>query len=160
MPPPAELDDGTPISRQTLARMLCGAEVVPVLVDTCGHPLDVGRTLRDFTTRQRTALAERDRGCTWPGCTAPASWCDAHHLLPWDHGGPTDLDNAALLCGHHHRHAHTTGATGPVTNGRVVWDHTDAGHPGTDPPERPLPPHRAHHLIHRLVRQWLTPRRQ
>ncbi len=92
--------------------MLCGAEILPVLVDPCGHPLDVGRTQRDFTTRQRTALAERDRGCTWPGCTAPASWCDAHHLTPWDHGGPTDMNNAALLCAHHHRHTHTTGATG------------------------------------------------
>ncbi len=155
--PPAELDDGTPISRQTLARMLCGAEVVPVLVDSGGHPLDVGRTLRDFTTRQRIALAERDRGCTWPGCTAPAAWCHAHHLLPWDHGGPSNMNNAALLCGHHHRHAHTTGATGSLTHGRVTWD---TGHPDTGPPERPLPTHHAHHLIHRLVRQWLTPRRQ
>ncbi len=158
-PPPAELDDGTPISRELLARMLCGAEIVPVLVDTCGNPLDVGRTLRDFTTRQRTALAERDRGCTWPGCTAPVCWTDAHHLIHWDHGGPSDLDNAGLLCGYHHRYVHTTNTTGRVLNGRVVWD-TDGSPPGTDPPERPLPPHRANHLIHRLVRQWLTPARE
>ena len=32
--------------------------------------------------------------------------------------------------------------------------------PRTGPPERPLPTHHAHHLIHRLVRQWLTPRRE
>ncbi|WP_200941934.1 HNH endonuclease signature motif containing protein, partial [Angustibacter sp. Root456] len=70
---------------------LCGAEIIPVLVDTCGNPLDVGRTLRDFTTRQRIALAERDRGCTWPGCTAPVAWTQAHHLIHWDHHGPTDL---------------------------------------------------------------------
>ena len=116
--------------------MLCGAEIVPVLVDPTGTPLDVGRTRRDFTPRQRTALAERDRGCTWPGCTAPVSWTDAHHLRSWYHGGPSDLDNAALLCGHHHRHAHTTSAVGRVTNGRVTWD-TDR--PGSDPPDRPYP---------------------
>nr|WP_232421869.1 HNH endonuclease signature motif containing protein [Nocardioides sp. Iso805N] len=36
----------------------------------------------------------------------PATWCDAHHENPWSQGGPTDLTNAALLCGHHHRRAH------------------------------------------------------
>jgi hypothetical protein len=154
--PPAELDDGTPISRHTLARMLCDAELVPVLVDSRGTPLDVGRTLRDYTARQRIALAERDRGCTWPGCTAPASWCDAHHLISWDHGGPTNLDNAGLLCGHHHRYVHATGATGRVIDGRVVWDDT-SGPPGKAPPDAP---HRTNHLIARLVRQWLVPRRE
>jgi hypothetical protein len=62
--PPAELDDGTPVSRQLLARLLCTAEIVPVLVDGSGNPLDVGRTQRLHTPKQRLALAERDRGCT------------------------------------------------------------------------------------------------
>ena len=97
--PPAELDDGTPIPRQTLARIVCDADLVPVLLDDLAHPLDVGRTVRAFTARQRTAIIERDRHCTWPGCTAPPAWCKAHHLTYWEHGGNSDIDNAALVCG-------------------------------------------------------------
>ena len=29
-----------------------------------------------------------------------------HHLLEWINGGPTDLDNAALLCERHHTKVH------------------------------------------------------
>ncbi|HEX3003296.1 MAG TPA: HNH endonuclease signature motif containing protein, partial [Angustibacter sp.] len=96
------------------------------------------------------------------GCTAPVSWTKAHHLIHWKHGGPSDMDNAGLLCGHHHRHVHATGATGHITNGRVEWN-TNASppaRPGSDPPATPLPTHRANHLIARLVRQWITPRRE
>ena len=28
--------------------------------------------------------------------------CEAHHLTPWARGGPTSLDNLALLCRFHH----------------------------------------------------------
>ena len=82
-PSPPELSDGTPLSRQTLARLACTADLVPILIDELGNPLDVGRTHRLFTPKQHTALTERDRHCTWPGCTAPAAWTDAHHLTPW-----------------------------------------------------------------------------
>ncbi|MGN6301121.1 MAG: HNH endonuclease signature motif containing protein, partial [Angustibacter sp.] len=149
--PPAELENGTPISQQLLARLMCDAELVPVLVDGLGNPLDVGRTLRLHTAKQRVALAERDRGCTWPGCTAPVSWTEAHHLTPWQHGGGTSVHDGALLCGRHHRYVHAIGATGRVVNGRVVWD---AGPPGQAGPEPPA----TSHLITHLLRQWLTPR--
>ncbi len=35
-------------------------------------------------------------------------WCDAHHIVHWNDGGPTGLDNLILLCGHHHRTMHHT----------------------------------------------------
>lgn len=66
--------------------------------------LDLGVGRRFFTAAQRAALAVRDGGCVWPGCPAPPGWCEAHHVVAWEHGGPTDLSNAALLCPfHHHR---------------------------------------------------------
>ncbi len=34
--------------------------------------------------------------------------CHAHHIQHWADGGPTSLDNLALLCGHHHRLIHDT----------------------------------------------------
>ena len=74
-----------------------------------GEPLHLGHTSRLFTPTQKKALAARDGGCTWPGCTAPTAWTDAHHIDWWHRdAGPTDIDNGILLCNHHHHAIHTT----------------------------------------------------
>jgi len=80
--------------------------VTTILRDRTSHPLDVGRTHRLFTAALRRALVLRDRGCAFPGCSRPPSWCDGHHIIHWADGGPTGLDNGVLLCGHHHRQIH------------------------------------------------------
>ena len=65
--------------------------------------------------KQVQALWIRDKGCTFPGCSRPPSWCDAHHCWHWCDGGPTDLSNlaSALPAAPHdraparlHRHHH------------------------------------------------------
>jgi hypothetical protein len=71
--------------------------------------LDRGRRLRVCTPTQYLALLVRDGRCRWPGCTIPASWCDADHLHSWEHGGLTDLNNLWLLCSHHHSEKHRAG---------------------------------------------------
>ncbi|MFF5171282.1 HNH endonuclease signature motif containing protein [Micromonospora sp. NPDC000089] len=48
----------------------------------------------------------RDAGCAFPGCDRPPRWCDGHHVRHWADGGETALNNAVLLCGHHHRLIH------------------------------------------------------
>ena len=68
--------------------------------------LDLGRRTRWPTAAQHRALAHRDGGCVFPGCDRPSEWCDAHHLVHWPSGGPTDLDNLALLCRRHHVAVH------------------------------------------------------
>jgi HNH endonuclease len=75
----------------------------PVLGGALTQPLDVGRATRVVTPAQRTALAVRDGGCRFPGCSRPLAWCEGHHLRHWLDGGPTDLANLALLCRAHHR---------------------------------------------------------
>ena len=81
----------------------------PILGGVPAQPLDVGRTSRVIQPAQRTALAVRDGGCVFPGCSRPLAWCDAHHLRHWLHGGPTDLANLALVCRTHHRAVHEGG---------------------------------------------------
>ncbi len=71
-----------------------------------GALLDLGRTQRLATPAQKTALIARDGGCVIPGCTVPGDACDAHHVIWWSRGGPTDLDNLALICGRHHDEVH------------------------------------------------------
>lgn len=29
-------------------------------------------------------------------------WCERHHVVAWQEGGATDLDNLTLLCRYHH----------------------------------------------------------
>ncbi|MBO0980723.1 HNH endonuclease signature motif containing protein [Microbacterium sp. SD291] len=85
----------------------CESGYVPVMVDSCGNPLDVGREQRLFTTRQRIALAIRDGGCRWRGCDRPASYCEAHHIDEWHaDSGRTDVDRGILLCRFHHMNLH------------------------------------------------------
>lgn len=95
--------DGMQIS-PTLTRALgCDAEFLAAVLDSDGNLLDCGRLHRLFSGKTRLALDLRDRGCTWPGCDRPISWCEAHHLLPWLRGGETKPSNGALLCPYHHR---------------------------------------------------------
>jgi hypothetical protein len=106
---PGELGWGGPISAEAVRRIGCDAGISRVITDPASVPLDVGRESRTVTAGQWTALVVRDRGCTFPGCTRPAEWCIAHHIVHWADGGRTDLDNLVLLCGYHHRVVHHSG---------------------------------------------------
>jgi Domain of unknown function (DUF222) len=95
-----------PVATGTLRKIACDADIIPALLGTNGAILDLGRRARLFTAAQRLALIARDQGCTFPNCTIPAPWCEAHHITYWSYGGPTNLDNGALLCAHHHHLIH------------------------------------------------------
>ena len=88
--------------------LCCDAAVVPIVLNGKGQPLDIGRATRTIPDGLRRAVAARDRGCSHPGCGRPASWCEIHHLIPWEHGGATKLSNLAMLCKVHHRQIHST----------------------------------------------------
>jgi len=104
---PATLDDGTPVPASELARLMCDAEVGRVVVDAASVPIDLGRTSRLFSAAQRRAVIIRDRVCAWNGCEVPAAYGELHHIRWWDRdGGPSDLENAVLLCSHHHHVVH------------------------------------------------------
>ncbi len=124
---------GTLLSPQVLRRVACDAALVPHVLGTAGEDLDLGRVVRLFTRAQRRRLWRRDRTCTFPGCSKPASWTRAHHVLHWVDGGLSDVDNAALLCQDHHTFVHTRRLwaqvrTTPDELGRyVAWD----PHPGS-----------------------------
>lgn len=95
-----------PAGAGVLRRMLCNAEILPVVLGTEGEVLDTAKSHRLFSTNQRKALVARDGGCAVPGCSFPASWCEAHHIKSWKNGGPTTIDNGVLLCTHHHHAVH------------------------------------------------------
>lgn len=107
--PGAELEDGTPVSAETLRRLACDAALVAVLLGQHGQVLTLGRTRREPSRALRRALLVRDRGCAFPGCGRPARWTQTHHIVHWARGGRTDPTNLVLLCAHHHRVIHHDG---------------------------------------------------
>ncbi|MDG9676712.1 HNH endonuclease signature motif containing protein [Micromonospora sp. DH14] len=119
------LDTGLRLTPEAVRRLACDAAILPTVLGGAGQPLDLGRQRRLITGPLRRALVLRDRGCAFPGCDRPPRWCDAHHIEHWADGGDTSINNAVLLCGHHHRHLHHSDWTV-----RLAGD----GHPEFVPP--------------------------
>lgn len=66
-------------------------------------PLWMGRTSRLASVAQRIAMFAVQGVCSWLGCTAAMSECEAHHIVAWIKGGNTDIENLTGLCREHHR---------------------------------------------------------
>jgi hypothetical protein len=112
---------GDVLSAGTIRRLACDAAIIPMVLGTKGEPLDVGRERRLVTKGLRSALWQRDKGCSFPGCTCPPQWTDAHHVRPWWLGGRTSLLNMAMLCRRHHTYVHRHDPTASVTATSVTW---------------------------------------
>jgi len=97
------------------------ARFYTVLIDKAKTLVSYSSGTRLFTETQRLALIARDRGCSFPGCTAPPALCQTHHVTDWANGGPTSLDNGTLLCGFHHREFDALGWTCQLTDGVPLW---------------------------------------
>ncbi len=105
----AVLDTGGRLSAAEARRLACDACVVPMVLGSDSMPLDVGRQQRLATAALREALAQRDKGCSFPSCDRPPRYCHAHHIRSWLDGGATKLSNLCLLCEHHHVIVHRQG---------------------------------------------------
>ena len=66
------------VSTETSQRLACDASLVRMRHDADGAVLDVGRKTRTIPPSIRRALAVRDTGCRFRGCTSRR--CDAHHV--------------------------------------------------------------------------------
>ena len=92
-----------------------------------GHTAEVlylGRGKRFASKAQRLAMFARDRGCSGPECDVPFSRTEAHHVVRWENGGRTDIDNLGGACGKHNR-AEGSGAGKWTTT--ILADGPDAG---------------------------------
>jgi hypothetical protein len=87
------------------AHLLHTRDGEPVLLDA--EEIDRDPSARLASPAQRTALAFRDRHCTYPGCSRPSTWSlHAHHRTPYRRGGVTVMKNLSLLCSEHHSLTH------------------------------------------------------
>ena len=100
---------GSEIPVETARRLACEAEIIPIVLDGRGVPLDVGRSRRLATAHQRRALESIYKTCAVPECTVAYHRCQIHHIRYWEDGGRTDLANMVPLCSRHHHAAHEGG---------------------------------------------------
>ena len=125
---------GTVLSPEVLRRVCCEADLLP----TCSTP-----------PPPKTSTSAAWCGCSpapsgaccggatpavpTPGCTAPAAWSKAHHVVHWADGGASDIGNAALLCRRPHSFVYTRRLVAEVRRRpddrarHVVWDLTPGG---------------------------------
>ncbi|MEV7660317.1 DUF222 domain-containing protein [Paenarthrobacter sp. NPDC089316] len=87
-----------------------------------GELLTTDSKARLFPPRLRRFIETRDHTCRTPYCDAPIRHID--HVVPWQQGGPTSLDNGAGLCeacNHNKEHpgwtATTAGTMAPASRG-------------------------------------------
>ncbi|OQQ37051.1 HNH endonuclease signature motif containing protein [Prescottella equi] len=133
----ARLPHMGPLSIATARRIACDCHLTPIVMDD-GVPLNLGRTSRTVSKKQRRALIARDHGCAFPGCGTPPAHCEGHHIKHWADGGPTDLDNLVLLCRYHHTLLHHSHWDVEIGVDRKPWFTP----PSTvDPYKKPIPAH-------------------
>ncbi|SUD49459.1 Domain of uncharacterised function DUF222 [Nocardia otitidiscaviarum] len=143
---------GTTVPVRQAWRMAEGSIPLLMLFDeTRGKPLYLGEGARIASSWQRLAAIARDRGCTHPDCSAPATMCAMHHLIPWAAQRPTDIDNLTLVCDAHHAQIAadpddpTGWATHRVAAGSVYAGRTAFCPPASVDPQRRARVNRFHH---------------
>ena len=119
------------VERSTLKKAECDAQTIDVRPG-----LQKKRAKQSIPPAVRRAVMRRDGGrCVVPGCRNSA-FVDLHHVVLEEEGGPPTAENLVVLCGGHHRAAHTgtLNISGDCAS-RVVFRHAD-GAPygaGADP---------------------------
>jgi hypothetical protein len=100
---------GADLPVETVRRLACEAEILPVVLDGRSVPIDVGRSKRLATVHQRRALEAIHPTCAIPDCEVIFDHCNVHHVEYWENGGATNLNNMVPLCSRHHHAAHEGG---------------------------------------------------
>jgi hypothetical protein len=110
---PATLVGFGMIGKNLLRHLTCGASLTPILVERIEpnlEVLDVGRTDRYATRRQRHAIWLRQGGrCASDGCRNSID--HIHHEIPWSLGGTTDLGVMTGRCAVCHVRVHARDGT-------------------------------------------------
>lgn len=102
-----DLERGGFLSVEAVQRVACDATIALAVDDDMGRTMYEGRATHDPTGPQHREVRRRDRHCRFPSCTN-VLFTNVHHIKEWTADrGPTDLDNLALLCVHHHGLVHS-----------------------------------------------------
>ena len=131
---------------ETIRRMACEAEIIPVVLNSKGVVIDIGRASRLATRYQRKAIEAMYSHCAIPDCKVPIAQCQPHHIAYWRDDGPTNMNNLVPLCPHHHRNVHEGNWRLKLLmpNRALTITYPD-GHVSTACPTNSKPQERIHH---------------
>jgi len=116
-----EIEDGPAIDADAARRMACNARRQTIVEDESGLPVRLGRVTREPPAWMVRHLKYRDGECRFPGCGSKR-FTQAHHIVWWEQGGRTDLENLVLVCTFHHRLVHDYGwRVRREEDGTVSW---------------------------------------
>jgi len=136
-----EVEGGVGISAETARRLCCDNPVLEMPVEKFTGAFQLERSRRRASAPLERAVKVRDEGvCQFPGCES-RRFLHMHHVKHWAKGGPTDLDNLALLCSTHHRAVHEGGYSFKKTDEGELCFHSPNGQRlEATPPPVVLPP--------------------
>ena len=136
-----EVEGGVGISPETARRLCCDNPVLEMTVENFNGAFQLERSSRRPSAPLERAVKVRDEGvCQFPGCES-RRFLHMHHVKHWAKGGPTDLDNLALLCSTHHRAVHEGGFSFKKTEeGELCFHSPDGQRLEATPPPVVLPP--------------------
>ena len=89
------------------AEAMCDASFTRIVLGAESEILNIGQATRIWPEPMGNAIRLRDQHCGFPHCYRPPGWCDIHHCIHWENGGPTSVDNGLLLCRWHHTFLHS-----------------------------------------------------
>ena len=106
--PAGQLESGGTIHAETVRRFACDSAITRI-TGRAELEHEISHASRTISASLRRKLEARDDRCVFEGCDMPGRWTDGHHLIHWADGGPTTLENLALLCRGHHIKVHEEG---------------------------------------------------
>ena len=92
------LTDGTTITGKELVEHEMATHALVGIYNPVDGGVNLYRDERCANWKQRMLLAAETILCPTPGCTTSADQCQVHHLIPWKHGGETNLANLSIAC--------------------------------------------------------------
>lgn len=117
--------------RLTNGATITGAELVRRRMEEHGYvtlvhpergPVNLYRTQRVASRKQRLMAWAENPVCPWPRCNHPAEECQVHHLKSWASGGQTNPDNLAMVCPYHNG-VNDDDPNAPPVRGRLIRRH-------------------------------------
>ncbi|WP_067570459.1 HNH endonuclease signature motif containing protein [Nocardia acidivorans] len=119
---------GGTVSISEALKLAQGSRPWLAIFDGAEMPLRLGRGRRLASPAQRLALIAAEKGCTRPGCSAPASMAAVHHVTEYAKDGRADIENLTLACDSCHALIHD--GPGGWKTVKLPSDHKFAGRTG------------------------------
>ena len=112
------ITDGTTMTGAQLLEEVTAEYYYVGIYDPVAGPVELYRSRRTASLKQRILLAAESLICEGPECTTAGDECQVHHITAWDKGGNTNVQEMTMLCAKHNG-LNDDDPDAPPRNGRV-----------------------------------------